>query len=89
MVLEKSLDRGKAIGTKTDEKEKKDYHRQLCERLHLDSATHRSSQKFGAEKTDHSVESRKEAPSIPDDQRHQAMLFRNNEKILLCNVKKG
>ncbi len=28
-----------------------------------------SSQKLGAEKTDHLIESRKEAPSLPDNQR--------------------
>ncbi len=89
MVLDKSLDRGKAIETKTDEKEKKDYHRQLCERLHLDSATHRSSQKFGVEKTDHSVELRKEVPSLLDDQRHQAMLSRNDEMIRARVIKSG
>ena len=73
------------IGAKTDEKEKKGFHRRLCEGLNLDPARdhwpHISSQKFGAEKTDHPIESRKEAPSLPDDQRHQAMLFRNNEMI--------
>jgi hypothetical protein len=36
MALEKSLDRGKYIETKSDEKKKKSYLRQLCERLHLD-----------------------------------------------------
>lgn len=38
MFPEKSLDRGKAIETKTDGKAKKDFLRQKCERLHLDSA---------------------------------------------------
>jgi hypothetical protein len=89
MALEKLSDRRKAIEIKTDEEEKKDYHRQLCERLHLDSATHRSSQKFGAEKTDHSVEARKEAPSLPDNQRHQALLFRKNEMIPARVIKSG
>jgi hydroxymethylpyrimidine pyrophosphatase-like HAD family hydrolase len=85
MVLEKSSDRGKGIETKTDEKEKKDFHRQLCERLHLDSSRgdlpRISSQKFGVEKTDHPIEARKETPSLSDDQRHQAMLSRKNEMI--------
>jgi hypothetical protein len=89
MVLEKSSDRGKDIEAKDDKKGKKDYHRQLCERLHLDSATHRSSQKFGAEKTDHSVEARKEAPSLPDNQRHQALLSRKNEMIPARVIKSG
>ena len=40
-----------------------------------------SSQKLGAEKTDHPVESRKEAPSLPDDQRLQATCPRNIEMI--------
>jgi hydroxymethylpyrimidine pyrophosphatase-like HAD family hydrolase len=93
VVLEKSLDRGKAIKIKTDEKEKKDYHRQLCERLHLDSPRDHlspiSAQKFGAEKTAHPVESGKEAPSLPDDQRHQAMLSRNDEMIRARVIKFG
>lgn len=38
MALEQSLDRGKTIETKAEEKEKKSYLRQLCERLHLDPA---------------------------------------------------
>ncbi len=37
MTLEKSSDLEKAIETKPQEKEKKGYLRQLCERLHLDS----------------------------------------------------
>jgi hypothetical protein len=37
MSLEKALDLGKAIKTQSQEKEKKSYLRQLCERLHLDS----------------------------------------------------
>ena len=40
-----------------------------------------SSQKLGAEKTDHSDESRPEAPSFPDDQRSQTTLPRIIEKI--------
>ena len=38
MTLEKSLDRGKAIETKSEVREKKSYLRQLCERLCLDPA---------------------------------------------------
>jgi hypothetical protein len=40
-----------------------------------------SSQKLGAEKTDHSNESRPEAPSFPDDQGFQTTLPQNIEKI--------
>src|SRR6266550_2025857 len=40
-----------------------------------------SSQKLGAEKTDHSDEFRPEAPSFPDDQRSQTTLPQNIEKI--------
>src|SRR5882762_711558 len=40
-----------------------------------------SSQKLGAEKTDHLFESRKEAPSLSDDQCPQAMLPRIIGKI--------
>jgi hypothetical protein len=40
-----------------------------------------SSQKLGAEKTDHADESRPEAPSSPDDQGSQATLPRKIEKI--------
>jgi hypothetical protein len=90
MDLEKSSDRGKAIETKNNGKAKKDIYRQLCEKYHLDPATdhlpHISSQKLRAENTDHPVESRKEAPSLPDDQYHQAMLSRDNEKILFTNI---
>jgi hypothetical protein len=85
----KLLDLGEAIETKPSAKGKKDFHRQLCEKLHLDSATHRSSQKFGSEKTDHSVEARKEAPPLPDNQRHQALLFRKNEMIPARVIKPG
>ena len=40
-----------------------------------------SSQKFGAKKTDHSDESRPEAPSFPNDQRSQTTLPRIFEMI--------
>ncbi len=139
MVLEKASDRGKAIEPKTNEKEKKDYHRQLCERLHLDSPrddlSHISSHNSGAEKiehtidistdkkekkdflrqlcerlhldlprddllcissqklvtenTDHPIEARKEAPFLPNDQRHQAMLSRKKEMIPARVIKPG
>jgi hypothetical protein len=82
MVLEKSPDCGKAIETKTEEK---DFLRQVCERLHLDFArdhlSHISSQKSGTEKTDHRVEDREEAPSLPDSQRYRVMLSRSLEMI--------
>jgi hypothetical protein len=38
MALEKSLDREKTIELKAENKEKRSYLRQLCERLHLDPA---------------------------------------------------
>lgn len=94
MVLEKSSDCGKAIEIKTEGKEKKGFYREQYERLHRDSAKdhlpHGSSQKLGAEKTDHPVEARKEAPSLSDDQRrHQALLSRKNEMIPARVIESG
>ena len=45
-----------------------------------------SSQKLGAEKTDHSDESRPEGPSFPDEKRSQTPFPQNIEKILLRKV---
>jgi hypothetical protein len=45
-----------------------------------------SSQKLGAVKTDHPLESRKEAHSFPDNYRHQATLPRNIEIIPSYNI---
>jgi hypothetical protein len=95
MDREKSSDRGRDMKTKTDGEEKKDFLRQRCGRLHLDSSRdhynlpHRSFQKLGTEKTNHPVESRKEGPSLPDDQRHQALLSRNNEMIPARVIQSG